>query len=115
VPQLIRSGKVTRPTLGVQLASDQIMQQLDQKGALIMNVVPDSPAAKAGLKSTRKESSGHIMLGDIIVGIDDTKIESANDVFAALERHKTGDTVTLHIVRDGKPTDVSVTLGTASS
>jgi S1-C subfamily serine protease len=101
VPQLIRSGKVTRPSLGVQLASDQIMQQLDQKGALIMNVVPDSPAAKAGLKPTRKDGQGHLQLGDIIVGVDDTKIESANDVFAALESHKAGDTVKLHIPTGG--------------
>ena len=115
VPQLIRSGKVTRPSLGVQLASDQIMQQLDQKGALIMNVVPDSPAAKAGLKPTRKDSQGHLQLGDIIVGVDDTKIESVSDVFSALESHKAGDTVKLHILRDGKPTDVDVTLGTANS
>jgi len=47
--------------------------------------------------------------------VDDTKIESVSDVFSALESHKAGDTVKLHILRDGKPTDVDVTLGTANS
>src|SRR5205085_7676025 len=50
-PQLIRSGRVTRPSLGVHVASDQLAKQLGQKGALIMSVVPGSPAAKAGLQA----------------------------------------------------------------
>jgi S1-C subfamily serine protease len=115
VPQLIRTGKVTRPTIGVHLASDQIAKQLDQKGALILSVVPDSPAAKAGLRATQKDRQGHIQVGDVIVGIDNRTIENANDLFNALDNYKPGDTVTLHIVRGGEPMEVSVTLGSASS
>src|SRR5207302_1165232 len=46
VPQLIKDGKVTRPGLGVQVATDQLAKHLKQEGALVINVVPDSPAAK---------------------------------------------------------------------
>jgi len=115
VPQLIRSGKVTRPSLGVHIASDQLAKQLGQKGALIMSVVSGSPAAKAGLKATQKDPDGRIEIGDAIVGIDNNKIESANDLFNVLDVYKPGDTVTLHIVRDGKPMDVTVTLVAATS
>ncbi|MGL4555045.1 MAG: S1C family serine protease, partial [Gemmataceae bacterium] len=40
VPQLIRSGKVTRPSLGVQVAADQLADQLGVKGALVLRAVP---------------------------------------------------------------------------
>jgi S1-C subfamily serine protease len=55
------------------------------------------------------------VLGDIVVGIDDNKIESANNLFDVLERYKAGDTVKLHILRDGKAAEVSVTLGASNS
>jgi S1-C subfamily serine protease len=111
VPQLIRSGKVTRPSLGVHVAPEQLAKQLDQKGALVMQVIPGSPAAKVGLRPTQKDRQGRIRVGDAIVGINDYKIDSANDLFNALDNYKAGDTVTLHLLRDGERTDVQVTLG----
>ena len=57
-----------RPRLGVQLADDQLVQQLDiEKGALILKVEPGSAAAQAGLQGTQQDKSGHIQLGDVIV------------------------------------------------
>ena len=51
VPQLIRPGKVVRPRLGVQIAEGQLAQSWESnQGALIVKVVPDSPAALAGLE-----------------------------------------------------------------
>ncbi len=112
VPELIRHGKVVRPRLGVEIAADQVAKHLGvDSGALIIRVVADSAAAKAGLKDTRRDDSGHIILGDIIVGIDGKKIDSGEDLFNALQNDKVGDTVTLSIIRDDKPVDVKVTLG----
>jgi S1-C subfamily serine protease len=111
VPQLIQHGKVIRPRLGVQIAEDQLAQRLGiESGALVIKVVPDSAAAKAGLKGTTRDESGRIQLGDVIVAVDQTKVENGKDLHAAIEAHKVGDTVTLTIMRNGQEQHVQVTL-----
>lgn len=111
VPQLIRHGKVVRPRLGVQVASDQLARQVGvDSGALILKVVPDSPADKAGLLGTRRGQSGRIVLGDVIVAIDGKEIKKSTELTADLEKHKVGDTVTLTVLRDGDRKDFKVTL-----
>ena len=113
VPQLIRHGKVVRPRLGVQIAEDQLARQLGiEKGALIIKVVPGGPAAKAGLQGTRRDSSGGILVGDVIVTVDGTPIIQGQDLYAVLERYHVGDTVAVTILRDGQRQDVHVTLQT---
>jgi S1-C subfamily serine protease len=66
VPELIRSGKITRPGLGVELAEDQIAKKIGLSGVLIVDVMRGGPAAKAGTRPTRRESSGRVILGDVI-------------------------------------------------
>jgi S1-C subfamily serine protease len=111
VTQLIQHGKIVRPGLGVQLAEDQLAQRLGvRRGALIIKVVPDSAAAEAGLQPTRRDRSGRIRLGDVIVALDGKPLNSAKDLYAALEHRKVGDTVTLTIEREGERQDVEVTL-----
>lgn len=113
VTQLIREGnKPSRPRMGVQLASDEVARSFGIKnGALIIGVVPGSPAEKAGIQATQFSRSGEVRkLGDIIVGIDDKPVRSARDVFAALADHKAGDKVTLTITSDGERQQVDVTL-----
>jgi S1-C subfamily serine protease len=114
VPQLISNGKIVRPRLGVQIAEDQMAQQLGvDKGALIVKVMPNSPAAKAALQGTRRDQSGQILLGDIIVAIDGKAVNAGKDLFATLERDHVGDTITLTVVRDGQRQDFKVTLEAA--
>ena len=69
-------------------------------GAVVMSVISGTGAAAAGVKQ-----------GDIIVGINNTKIESAQDVTSVLSSLRPGDVVTLHIVRGSKHLDLKVTLG----
>jgi S1-C subfamily serine protease len=102
VPELIKHGKVTRPVLGVELVSDRQTKQLGLTGALILNVRPDSGAADAGLQPTRRDAEGRLLLGDLIVKIDDHKVEKVNDLYTALEGHKVGERVTV-TVRRGLP------------
>jgi S1-C subfamily serine protease len=111
VPQLIKNGKVTRPGLGVQLATDQLAGHFGVTGALIIRVIPGSPAQKAGLRPTRKGPNGRIHLGDIIVAVDGKPVKKVNDFFNLLNDHQAGDTVTLTVERDGQTTDVKATLG----
>jgi S1-C subfamily serine protease len=110
VPELIRNGKVSRPSLGVHVATDQLAAQLGQTGALIMRVLPGSPAEKAGLKATHRTRSGDIYLGDVIVAVDHEPVRKASDLFDLLGQHKASDTVTLTIERNDQTMDVQVTL-----
>jgi S1-C subfamily serine protease len=110
-PQLIRHGKVVQPRLGVQVAEDQIARQLGvDQGALIVKVSPNTAAAKAGLRGTRREA-GQIELGDVIVALDGKSINDSSDLRSTLQQYKPGQTVTLTIIRNDHRTDVKVTLG----
>src|SRR5262250_122105 len=110
VPELIRYGKVTRPGIGVQIAEEQLAERLGVTGVLVVDVVPGSAAANAGILPTRRESSGRVRLGDVIVAIDGIKVESPNDLFLLLERYKVGDVVNVSLLRDGKIVQTKVAL-----
>jgi S1-C subfamily serine protease len=102
VPNLIRYGRDVRPTIGVELAEDAITQRLGLEGALVLNVSPNSPAMRAGLRPTVQDpSSGRIVLGDVIVGVDGTPVKKNVDLFLALEKRKEGERVKLSILRGG--------------
>ena len=110
VPELIRSGKVTRPGMGIQIAEDQLAERLGVTGVLVVEVVQGSAAAKAGLRPTRREASGRVRLGDVITSIDGKKVESSNELFLILEKYKVGDSINVSLLRDGKAVQVKVTL-----
>ena len=80
------------------------------KGVLIFEVQPDGPAAKAGLRPTRRDENNRLQLGDVIVALDGRPVRSMNELLDALERHQVGDTVPLTIMRDGEERQVSVSL-----
>ena len=110
VPELVRHGKVIRPGIGVQIAEEQLAARLGVSGVLVVDVLPGSAAAKAGIRPTRRERSGRVRLGDVIVAIDGKKVESPNDLFLATEKYRVGDVVSLSLLRDGKKVQAKVTL-----
>jgi serine protease Do len=104
--QIMKSGKVSRGYMGVTLqnVTPDLAQQFGLKephGAIVGDVTPSAPGAKAGLKS-----------GDVITAIDGKKVEGSDDLTMDVVSHTPGSTVTLDVVRNGQPTKVSVTLGT---
>jgi S1-C subfamily serine protease len=101
VPDLIKYGREVRPSIGVALVDDAITRRFGMQGAMIMQVVPGTPAVKAGLVPTKQDNLGRIALGDVIVGVNETPITKNADLFLALESFKAGDTVKLTIVRGG--------------
>jgi S1-C subfamily serine protease len=111
VPQLIRHGKVVRPRLGVQVASDEAARQMGvDQGALVIKVLPGGAAERAGLRGTGRDDAGQIRFGDVIVAIDGQPVANDQDLYAALGKHQLGDAVTVTVVRDGQRQDVKVTL-----
>jgi S1-C subfamily serine protease len=114
VRELIRHGKVVRPGLGIHIAPDQLAKHNDLPGVLILNVVPDSPAEKAGLRPTRRNQQGRIELGDIIVAIDGQPVKSVNDLSKILGQHKVGDAVKVTVQRGQDRQDMDIALGDVS-
>ncbi|MDP9862213.1 MULTISPECIES: S1C family serine protease [Streptosporangium] len=93
--QLIDKGKVTHAFLGVNLAP----VTGDAGGALVSQVVEDSPAARAGIKQ-----------GDLITKINETVVEDGTTVVGAVRGFKPGQKVTVTYVRDGQTQTATVTL-----
>lgn len=113
VPELIQYGKVKRPSLGVELARQQIVQRLGLKGALVLDVIKNGAADRAGILPTYRDRSGTIQLGDIIVGINKATITSNNDLYLELEKYNPGETVRVKLLRDERTTEVEVRLDVA--
>jgi len=110
VPQIIRGEPVRKPGLGVQIADDYLARRLGLKGVLVLLVMPDSAAEKAGLRPTQRTRTGRTILGDVIVGADDKPIQDCDDLFRILDDHKVGDTVSITVRRDDREIEVPVTL-----
>jgi S1-C subfamily serine protease len=110
VPELIRYGKIQRPTIGVELASNNIVARYGLQGPLILNVPSGSNAEKSGLQPTRRNRYGEIILGDILVGIDKEPIKNNGDLYLFLEKHKVGDVVELELLRNQKKIKIKLTL-----
>jgi len=110
VTELIQHGKVIQPTIGVELAPDQWVERLGLKGVLVLDVVPGSPAAKAGIRPTRRLVNGRIALGDLIVAVDHTEVASSDDFLDLQQSHRVGDTLTVTLDRDGKREEVQAAL-----
>ncbi len=110
VPQLIRQGAVTRPGLGIRISDDSLVRRFDLKGVLIMEVAKGSTAEAAGLRGTRVGGRGQMTLGDIIVGVENERIETSNDLFNALEKRNVGDTVKITVRRGETRLSVPVKL-----
>jgi S1-C subfamily serine protease len=110
VPELIQHGKVIRPGLAISIGADRLTKQLGMRGVLILDVAPRSSAAEVGLRPTRRTAFGEIVLGDIIVAVEDTPVSSAKDLLLAFEEHKVGDRVTLSVVRDRQKVEIEVEL-----
>jgi S1-C subfamily serine protease len=111
VPQLISHGRVIRPRLGVEPADDQLARRFGvTDGALILRVVANSPAAKAGLRPTRRDENGDILVGDVIVAVGDVAVHTGSDLIAVMDGQKAGQTVSVTILRNGQKRKVDVTL-----
>ncbi|UCF66952.1 MAG: trypsin-like peptidase domain-containing protein [Acidobacteriota bacterium] len=111
VPEIIAEGRVERPTLGVELLSARQIANMDLEGALVLRVVPGSGAERAGMRGTYRNALGRLVLGDVIVEVDDRPVRSTDDLLLALERREVGERVDVAIMRDGRRMTLRVELG----
>lgn len=105
VPQLIRNGRVPTPGIGILVASDAATAQLGADGVVIVRVVPDSPAAHAGLHGV-DPSTGNI--GDVIVEANGTPVHRLADLTDQIEKVGIGHQIALKVQRGDSTVSISV-------
>jgi S1-C subfamily serine protease len=118
VDQILSTGKVEHAFLGVKIQSvpSQAATALGiAQGAEVTSITAGTPAAKAGLKGstgTRSfQGDSFDIGGDVITKVNDRAITGSNDLSAAIDSFKPGDSITLTVVRNGQSRTVDVTLG----
>jgi serine protease Do len=101
---LMKDGKIEHARIGVAIndvtpENAQFFHMTQANGAVVSQVEPDSPGAKAGLK-----------VGDVITEFNGKKVEDAGQLQASVSEARPGEKVTLGIMRDGKQQSIPVTL-----
>lgn len=121
VPALIKTGSYQHPFLGISgttltldMAKAMNLPE-NTHGALVVEVIPNGPADKAGVKGSDRQVTidGQDVRvgGDVIIKIDDTVVHTMDDVIAYLSDHtEVGQTVKLTVLRDGKEKVLNVKL-----
>ena len=108
VNQIIRYGKVVRPTLGIHVADDRIKISIENQlgrtldGVLVAEVLEGSPAAFS-LEPAQLRSDGSIVLGDLITDVNKQPVRQVEDLLSAIEERKDGETVELRVWRKCDP------------
>jgi len=108
--QLIQFGKVKRGRLGVAIGplSPEIAESLGLKngtnGALVSQVLEDSPAEKAGIKA-----------GDVITAVNGKALKSDTELRNTIGLMRVGDKANLTLLRDGKEMRLTATVGEAEA
>jgi serine protease Do len=105
VQKLIDNGKVEHGYMGVLIGdvtpeNAKFFKMNEATGALVSEVQPDTPAAKAGLK-----------VGDVITGVNGEKVADGGQLQAKVTEMSPGTTIKLDVIRDGKTETVPLTLG----
>jgi putative serine protease PepD len=122
VRQLLADGHVSHAWLGVEVAPidrqlSEVVRGLPDRGVLVVRVLRNSPAVKAGLEAGTKQVTvdGESVLvgGDAILAVSDRRIGTPEQLADAVRSHAPGDELTLQVVRGQHSRSVTVTLGNA--
>lgn len=118
---LIETGQYKHPWVGVSgvdvnLNMAEAMGLEKAQGFLIVDVIPGSPAEKAGLRGGSETviiNGAEVRIGgDVIIGVNGLSVRKMNDLLVYLERNKSpGDTINLTIIRGGQEMNKALVLG----
>jgi S1-C subfamily serine protease len=112
VPQLVAKGRYAPPTLGVQAdarLNELLSRQFGVEGVFVLQVVPGSVAARAGLLAAEPRGNA-VVAGDVIVAVDGFAVGTPGELRSRLDDHRPGDVVKLRLWRAGRTRDANVTL-----
>jgi len=103
--QLMKHGKIEHGYLGINLndvtpENAAFFNVPDAKGALIAQVMPDSPASKGGIRQ-----------GDVVKEVNGQKVETGGDLQMAVSQMQPGTPLKLEVLREGKPVTLNLTVG----
>jgi serine protease Do len=82
------------------ISAESTSEGAEHQGAVVRDITPNSPAAKAGLKR-----------GDIVTKVDNKDVRDFEDLLNALSQHKAGDKVNLQVIHNGQQKQMTVALG----
>lgn len=105
VPELIRTGRVPTPGIGIVPADEALATRLGVEGVIVWRTVPGSPAEKAGLRGV---DSARRALGDVIVGANGKPVHRMPDLTDQLEQVGVGGKVLLTLGRGNQQPTVAV-------
>jgi S1-C subfamily serine protease len=115
VPQLIQYGHVKWAGLGVQVLPDHIAARWGIYGVIVREVLPGSPAAKAGMRSLQVDRLGNPQGFDVITRVQGQPVLSLLDLVDVLEHYEPGAKVKVDYERDGEEHSAEIELGEVSS
>ena len=79
---------------------------------MVLGVVPNGPAAIAGIKETvRDQNTNEIIIGDVIVQLGDASVADSADLYRSLDEMRGGDAVNVKVLRGGKSLSLNMILG----
>ncbi|MDF1757625.1 MAG: trypsin-like peptidase domain-containing protein [Legionellaceae bacterium] len=101
VNQIIKHGRVKLAGIGITPTDPKLAKRLGvDQGILISEVLPNTPAASAKLRATKRDKWGRMHLGDVIVAIKGHQIKNYDGLYELLSSIKIGEEVVLTVRRD---------------
>jgi len=110
VPQLIARRRPVVPGIGIVALPESIATRNQLDGVVVQEVVPASPAARAGLEGLRRARGGGFFLGDLIVAVNGKRVQSMDEMTHIFEQQGVGATVELTVVRRGQERTIKMPL-----
>ncbi|MBA2652852.1 MAG: trypsin-like peptidase domain-containing protein [Tatlockia sp.] len=106
VPQIIKNGRVILSGIGVKSLPRDVIKRLGvKKGIVVGAIIPNTPAAKAGLKGTYHDTFGRLRLGDVIVALNDHSVKNYDSLYYFLANVRVGEGIKVTVLRQDRKLD----------